>query len=1171
MGIKQFNLDLKAAVEMADNFPRVSNIRKGDSDGEIVFTYTPDTGLHPIDIQALSTDADSYPRHAGFLIFTSSDTAIPRDLEGWLPEISGLTERKSVTGVIALISRILSSKLHHQDETTSQMSFTGIDEADDQSTFYSDQASDYEEDEYMADIDPLPPTRQSVTDTDSFTSRESTLRLKRHLREAKEEGLHISVPFTDKRNNAFDIFSLSIRVSKLGIPEETLAAWDLKPAEYVAMLFRLPKGYPFLSDFLLLRSDQTTVQYRFGKCASQKPSYHSMRRMFEHADWKEFEEPNDYQQDDTGSFTPLSMSASLETLLNTEFPSLLRLRRSESISWDQAQEVKFQLSRNNHNEEGMRAPEKTDVCLAQDKVADWSGLEFLRRDYVLASGNDINILLVSMQFGLQRLIRCTKYCMVCHQKIDGEFEAVKPYVCGSSLCLHQYLSLGFGRSIEHEIISNPHFVDLLISFFYSSVSVSRLREFPRGLGLKCASSGFAPSPTGALFVDACFQTNTIRFESTDYASYSSIREGHYILVVVSDSKVQPSTPIMQGSLERYICIVDSCKNMEYTFRIVATYASPLTVEMMPTNKQITQATHPNPSGVEAMVFKYDQDIDDLPKTARDQALTTMINCIPSVHEMRDYLTQRPGRRLNSWQRMDASTLGLLHWIVASNRSHIVQDAPVPGSSLGINETEARNLVHGVDRGWLQFRFAQGSPDKEEVFLQELMRVGRAQGRGKQEIYHSLFAWHGSPLENWHSIIRTGLDFSAILNGRAYGNGVYLAKDFKTSSSYSTRSSRSQSKFVSTNPFFVIDKIEWIQCRYLFIQVGESLPQLAASEMSASDASAYLKQDPSHELTGNANRRISIPVSAISASRRRALGQSQVDVLGSAKSCPIVLDCAGDEILEDNDIEMDDLLASDDEDDGTQQRDTMRNRRRTSTDSGLGETRRFGPEDSGAQELDNVMPFQPGQTDLGSLPKLVEPTWASSSPAALRALNGQIKDLQKIQSKTMLSTLGWYIDLEKLDNLFHWIVELHSFDMNLPLAQDMTRHGCSSIVLELRFGASFPISPPFVRVVRPRFLPFSQGGGGHVTIGGAICSELLTNSGWSPALSLEKVFLEVRMNLCEKDPPARLDRCLSSGSGRNKMDYNMLEAVDAFRRAATAHQWQIPSDLEMMVSMSAQNH
>lgn len=49
-------------------------------------------------------------------------------------------------------------------------------------------------------------------------------------------------------------------------------------------------------------------------------------------------------------------------------------------------------------------------------------------------------------------------------------------------------------------------------------------------------------------------------------------------------------------------------------------------------------------------------------------------------------------------------------------------------------------------------------------------------------------------------------------------------------------------------------------------------------------------------------------------------------------------------------------------------------------------------------------------------------------------------------------------------------------------------------MEIRFGESFPLAPPFCRVVYPRFLPFIQGGGGHVTGGGSICMDLLTPDG-----------------------------------------------------------------------------
>ena len=119
----------------------------------------------------------------------------------------------------------------------------------------------------------------------------------------------------------------------------------------------------------------------------------------------------------------------------------------------------------------------------------------------------------------------------------------------------------------------------------------------------------------------------------------------------------------------------------------------------------------------------------------------------------------------------------------------------------------------------------------------------------------------------------------------------------------------------------------------------------------------------------------------------------------------------------------------------------------------------------------------------------------------------------------------------------------------------------SIVLEFRFGREYPMTPPFARIIRPRFLPFLQGGGGHVTAGGAMCMELLTNSGWSPANNMESVLLQVRMALCNLEPkPARLQ-----GGPLQRHDYGIEEALEAYRRAAAAHGWQIPPDLDVTAS------
>ena len=180
----------------------------------------------------------------------------------------------------------------------------------------------------------------------------------------------------------------------------------------------------------------------------------------------------------------------------------------------------------------------------------------------------------------------------------------------------------------------------------------------------------------------------------------------------------------------------------------------------------------------------------------------------------------------------------------------------------------------------------------------------------------------------------------------------------------------------------------------------------------------------------------------------------------------------------------------------------------------------------------------------------------ATPIATKTLQRNLKEILEVQKKVPLHELGWYIDATLIDNFYQWIVELHSFDHALPLAKDMKTAGITSVVLEIRFGKDYPHSPPFVRVIRPRFLPFMQGGGGHVTGGGAMCMELLTNSGWSAVSSIESVLLQVRMAIMNLEPkPAKL---LTTNS-KSQTDYGIFEAVEAYRRVCAHHGWAVPPD------------
>lgn len=111
---------------------------------------------------------------------------------------------------------------------------------------------------------------------------------------------------------------------------------------------------------------------------------------------------------------------------------------------------------------------------------------------------------------------------------------------------------------------------------------------------------------------------------------------------------------------------------------------------------------------------------------------------------------------------------LFKWIIDSNRSYIIN---IPKEY----QLEEMNTED-------QFMLLTDSPDKEKIF-QELKNK-----------HGSIFAFHGSPFQNWHSILRNGL-FNASgtkfqRNGAAHGKGIYLSPSSSGSFSYSGRASAS---------------------------------------------------------------------------------------------------------------------------------------------------------------------------------------------------------------------------------------------------------------------------------------------------------------------------------------------------------------------------------------------
>lgn len=139
------------------------------------------------------------------------------------------------------------------------------------------------------------------------------------------------------------------------------------------------------------------------------------------------------------------------------------------------------------------------------------------------------------------------------------------------------------------------------------------------------------------------------------------------------------------------------------------------------------------------------------------------------------------------------------------------------------------------------------------------------------------------------------------------------------------------------------------------------------------------------------------------------------------------------------------------------------------------------------------------------------------------------------------TLGFQVRLVEDDQLGKWMIHLARVD-NPKLEEQMRRLGIPAIEIEVTFKENYPIAPPFIRVVYPHFKFHS----GHITVGGSLCMEMLTNQGWSPTFNVENVITQIKMAIA--DGGGEIDEA------NYKRRYTMDEALEAFKRVMASHGW-----------------
>ena len=174
------------------------------------------------------------------------------------------------------------------------------------------------------------------------------------------------------------------------------------------------------------------------------------------------------------------------------------------------------------------------------------------------------------------------------------------------------------------------------------------------------------------------------------------------------------------------------------------------------NADSKQALYPTVAGD-------NQRIVASPAAPNIEAVRTILSSFPSVREL-----VNSGELSHRLDGCHPNANALFQWIITSNRTFLVR-LPVG------NQIASLNCSH-------QFLMKSATPEKEAKF-QALKRKHKK----------SVFAFHGSPTECWHSIVRCGLKNVSNTNmmtaGAAHGAGIYCAPDMGTSIGYMKSSVR----------------------------------------------------------------------------------------------------------------------------------------------------------------------------------------------------------------------------------------------------------------------------------------------------------------------------------------------------------------------------------------------
>ena len=396
-----------------------------------------------------------------------------------------------------------------------------------------DEASGLDEDDTYSVWSPQSPResrlesslQQNKTGSQQHTSSYvGNTKIKADLCAAKAAGFKVGVigQVLDRGMGAY--VTISCRISKLGISEEAMQAWNLDKDQYFILLLHYPEFY-VTTHRLISDPHRGKESLKLWACASSNYKLTTSQCIAAFATKKNDQnngqqrnvtrdEKRDALEDEKFSMTSLFIEGPLTQLLNERFIPILRTRNCFNFGWEGAEKY--------YNDQQGKDAAGEDISEAyfKERPCKVRLSPLVSEDHIgsMKSPHDMSLPLIAMQFVLRHFVRCTEFCLVCHCRVEDDFEALKPYVCSRPLCLYQYMSLGLGPSIEYEIMSQPDVVDVLISFCFASAHANRLNDFPTGMNLLVLSQGRTGLPIAPCAADRRVPATTKSYIESPLAS-----------------------------------------------------------------------------------------------------------------------------------------------------------------------------------------------------------------------------------------------------------------------------------------------------------------------------------------------------------------------------------------------------------------------------------------------------------------------------------------------------------------------------------------------------------------------------------------------------------------------------------------------------------------------------